>query len=428
MSERERLLEQARQLDAQDGLRNFRDEFYLPETGLYFDGNSLGLLSRPAEQRLMQAIDDWKRLGIDGFTQARAPWFYLAEELAALLAPLLGAAADEVIAANSTSVNLHQILATFYKPEGKRARIVIDEYAFPTDVYTIQSQMRLHGLDWRSHLLTVKSTQRLIEEDEIVAMLGAFQDEIAMLVVPGVVYTTGQLLDIARLSEEAHQRGLLMCVDACHSIGSVPQQFDEWDVDFAVWCNYKYLNGGPGAVGGLYVNRRHMGATPGLAGWFSSDKAKQFDMAHEPTFAGTAGAYQIGTPPILGMYALQASLEMFHRAGLDAIREKSLKQTRFLMELVRGELAGMGFDLATPDADERRGGHVAVAHPEAARINKALKQSGIIPDFRPPDIIRLAPIALYTRYEDIAQIILGLKNIMEREAYLEFPNVRDEVA
>lgn len=428
MPERERLLEQARQLDAQDGLRNFRDEFYLPETGLYFDGNSLGLLSRPAEQRLMQAIGDWKRLGIDGFTQGQAPWFYLAEELAALLAPLVGAAADEVIAANSTSVNLHQILATFYKPEGKRTRIVIDEYAFPTDVYTIQSQMGLHGLDWHSHLLTVKSTQRLIEEDEIVALLGAFQDEIAMLVVPGVVYTTGQLLDIARLSEEAHQRGLLICVDACHSIGSVPQQFDAWGVDFAVWCNYKYLNGGPGAVGGLYINRRHMGATPGLAGWFSSDKAKQFDMAHEPTFARTAGAYQIGTPPILSMYALQASLEMFHSAGLDAIREKSLKQTRFLMELVKGELAGMGFDLATPEADERRGGHVAVAHPEAARINKALKQAGLIPDFRPPDIIRLAPIALYTRYEDIAQIILGLKSIMEREAYLEFPNVRDAVA
>ena len=204
-----------------------------------------------------------------------------------------------------------------YKPEGKRTRIVIDEYAFPTDVYTIQSQMGLHGLDWRSHLLTVKSTH---------------------------------------------------------------------------------------------------------------DKAKQFDMAHEPTFARTAGALQIGTPPILSMYALQASLEMFHRAGLDAIREKSLKQTRFLMELVKGELAGMGFDLATPDADERRGGHVAVAHPEAARINKALKQAGIVPDFRPPDIIRLAPIALYTRYEDIAQLILGVKSIMEREAYLEFPNIRDVVA
>ncbi|MGH9578714.1 MAG: aminotransferase class V-fold PLP-dependent enzyme, partial [Terriglobales bacterium] len=264
--------------------------------------------------------------------------------------------------------------------------------------------------------------------DEIVALLDASRDEIAMLVLPGVVYTTGQMLDIGRLSAEAHRCGILLCVDACHSIGSVPQWFDEWDVDFAVWCNYKYLNGGPGVVGGLYVNRRHLGAAPGLAGWFSSEKAKQFDMAQEPSFAPTAGAYQIGTPPVLSMCALQGSLEVIQRAGLNRIREKSLKQTRFLIELVKDELAGMSFELATPDADERRGGHVAIAHPEGARINKALKQALVVPDFRPPDIIRLAPVALYTSYEDIAQAVLKLKEVMERKSYLEFPNVRDAVA
>ena len=428
MSVNEPIVEQARHLDAQDNLRSFRDEFYLPEIGLYFDGNSLGLLSRPAEKKLLQAIDDWKRLGIEGWMQAESPWFYLPEKIASLLSPLVGAEADEVIAANSTSVNLHQILATFYKPQGKRTRIVIDEYAFPTDVYAIQSQMKLHGLDPKDHLLTVKSTGRLIEEDHIVATMDSYKDEIAMLVLPGVIYTTGQLLDISLLAREAHQRGILMCVDACHSIGSVPQRFDEWDVDFGVWCNYKYLNGGPGVVAAMYINKRHFGITPGLAGWFSSDKTKQFDMAHTPTYAETAGAYQIGTPPILNMYALQASLEMFHRAGMDAIRAKSLKQTRFLMDLIQSELAGLGFEIANPDIDERRGGHVALAHAEGARINKALKQAGVIPDFRKPDIIRLAPIALYTSYEDIAQLILILKNIMKREAYLEFPNTRDEVA
>ena len=184
MPEQEKILEQARRLDAHDNLHHFREEFYLPETGLYFDGNSLGLLSRPAEQRLLQGIEDWKRLGIEGWMQAEPPWFYLAEELAALLAPLVGAAADEVIAANSTSVNLHQILATFYKPLGQRTRILIDEYAFPTDVYAIQSQMKMRGLDPQDHLLTVKNTQRMIEEDEIIAMLDAYQDEIAMLVLP----------------------------------------------------------------------------------------------------------------------------------------------------------------------------------------------------------------------------------------------------
>ena len=428
MSSADQLLEQARGLDARDPLRAFRDEFYLPQTGLYFDGNSLGLLSRPAERRLAQAIEDWKRLAIDGFTQAQSRWFHLAEELAALLAPLVGARADEVIAANSTSVNLHQVLATFYRPHGTRTRIVVDEYAFPTDVYAIQSQMKLHRLDWRTHLVTVKNQRRLIEEDGIVARMDDLRDEIAMLVLPGVVYTTGQVLDIARLSEEAHRRGVLLCVDACHSIGAVPQRFEEWDVDFAVWCNYKYLNGGPGAVAGLYVNRRHFGAAPGLAGWFSSEKARQFDMAHGPTFAQTAGAYQIGTPPVLGMCALLGSLELINRAGLPAIREKSLAQTRYLIGLWKGELAGLGFELATPEADSRRGGHVALAHPEGARINKALKKAGIVPDFRPPDIIRLAPIALYTRYEDIAQVVLALKGIMERQSYMEFSNEREEVA
>ena len=428
MSSADQLLELARGLDARDPLRAFRDEFYLPQTGLYFDGNSLGLLSKPAEQRLAQAIEDWKRLAIDGFTQATSPWFHLAEALGELLAPLVGAAADEVIAANSTSVNLHQVLATFYRPQGRRTRIVIDEYAFPTDVYAIQSQMRLHGLDWHEHLVTVKNRRRLIEEDEIVARMDELRGEIAMLVLPSVVYTTGQLLDLARLSDEAHRRDILLCVDACHSIGAVPQSFDDWEVDFAVWCNYKYLNGGPGAVGGLYVNRRHFGAAPGLAGWFSSEKARQFDMAHGPSFAQTAGAYQIGTPPVLSMCALLGSLELINRAGMPAIREKSLAQTRFLIKLVKDELAGMGLELATPEADTRRGGHVALAHPEAARIGKALKQAGIVPDFRPPDILRLAPIALYTRYEDVARVVLELRSIMERKTYLEFSNVREKVA
>jgi kynureninase len=425
---RDRLLEQARTLDAQDPLRAFRDEFYLPRTGRYLDGNSLGLLSRRAERRLIQAIDDWKRLAIDGFAQAQMPWFHLAETLASELAPLVGARADEVIVANSTSVNLHQVLATFYRPAGKRTRIVIDEYAFPTDVYAIQSQMRLHGLDWREHLVTVRNRRRLIEEDEIVRVMDASRDEIAMLVLPGVVYTSGQLLDIARLAKEAHARGMLLCVDACHSIGSVPQSFDEWNVDFAVWCNYKYLNGGPGAVAGLYVNRRHLGAAPGLAGWFSSEKSKQFDMAHEPHFARTAGAYQVGTPPVLAMCALQGALELIQSAGIDAIRAKSLAQTRFLIGLVGTALAKSGFEVATPEQDARRGGHVAIAHAEAPRIARALKQRGIVPDFRPPDLIRLAPIALYTRYEDLAEAVLALEDIVERKSYLEFPNVREEVA
>jgi len=427
MPGREKLIEEARSLDAGDALRRFREEFYLPE-GIYLDGNSLGPLSRRAEERLLQTIAEWKALGIDGWMEAEPAWYYLAESLGALLAPLLGAAADEVIVANSTTVNLHQILATFYRPAGRRTKIVVDEYAFPTDVYAVKSHLALHGLDAEENLLVVESRERLIEEDDVVALMDSSEGEVAMLVVPGVVYTTGQLLDIARLTREAHDRGILICIDAAHSIGSVPHQFDAWDVDFAVWCNYKHLNAGPGAVGGLYVNRRHFGARPGLAGWFSSDKDRQFDMAHEPTFAGNAGAYQMGTNQILSMAPLQASLEMFQEAGIEAIREKSLGMTRFLVAWVERELSDSGIGIATPRDDVRRGGHVALVHPEGARINAALKRHGIVPDFRPPDMIRLAPVALYNSYEEVAQTVLALKRIMERQEYLEFPNVRGVVA
>ena len=430
--ESQQLLEEARSLDTQDELRAFRDEFYVPEKTYYMDGNSLGLLSRPAEQRLLQTLDEWKRLGIEGWLQGDPPWYYLADELAALLAPMLGAAPDEVVIANSTSVNLHQILATFYQPEGQRSKIIIDEYAFPTDVYAIQSQMRLRGLDPQDNIIVVKAVnvnnERLIEEDEIIARIDDHAHEVAMLILPGVIYTTGQLFDMQRLTAAAHQHDIPICIDASHSVGSVPHQFNDWGVDYAIWCNYKYLNAGPGAVGGLYVNRKHFGATPGLAGWFSSDKSSQFDMAHQPTFAQDASAYQIGTPPLLSMAPLQATLEMFQAAGIERVRAKSLKQTRYLMTLIESELDGLGFSIPTPDDDARRGGHVALAHPEAASINKALKERGVIPDFRPPDIIRLAPIALYTSYEEIAETMLIIKRIVQQGEHRALPNVRDLIA
>lgn len=430
MPDRDSLLEQARQLDADDPLRRFRDQFYLPAEGVYLDGNSLGLLSRPAEQRLLKTLDEWRTLGIAGWMEADPPWYYLPEQLAESLAPLIGAAPDEVIVANSTSVNLHQVLATFYRPDGARAKVIVDAYAFPTDVYAIQSHVRLHGRvrDPAAHLLTVAAENRLIEEDAIVAALDEHPGQVALLVLPRVVYTTGQLLDLPRLTEAAHRHGALICIDASHSVGSVPHHFDDWDVDFAIWCNYKHLNAGPGALGGLYVNRRHLGTAPGLAGWYSSDKTRQFDMAPQPVFAADAGAYQIGTPQILSAAPLQASLEMFHAAGIEAVRTKSLRQTRFLMEGVDVLLDGMGFGVATPREDARRGAHVAVTHAEAARLNKALKLNGVVPDFRPPDIIRMGPVALYTGYADIAGALLTLHDIVERGGHLKLPNVRDVVA
>jgi kynureninase len=419
-------IEFAKQLDKDDSLGRFRDEFYLKSDSIYLDGNSLGLLSKRAEQTLLDSLKDWKQQGIDGWTKGMYPWFYMAEELGERLAPLVGGSPGEVIATGSTTVNLHQLVATFYKPEGTRTKILADELTFPSDIYALQSQLRNHGFDPDIHLIRVKSRDgRFIEEEDIIE---AMTEDIAIIVLPTVLYRSGQILDIKRLTEEAHNRGILIGFDACHSVGSMPHSFSEWDVDFAFWCNYKHLNGGPGSVGGLFVNRKHFGRNPGLAGWFGSKKDKQFDMEHTLIPAESSGAFQIGTPHVLSMSPLIGSLEIFSEAGIENIRHKSLKLTDYLIDLIDHELADMGFFIGSPREAARRGGHVSLEHKEAARICKSLKENGIIPDFRAPNSIRLAPVALYTSFVEVWKVVKTLKDIMTEKQYEKFNNERDVVA
>jgi kynureninase len=413
-------------LDNNDRLRKYRDEFYLQENSIYMDGNSLGLLSKRAEKTLIESLEDWKTLGIDGWLEGNHPWFYLSERLGELTAPLVGAEKEEVIVTGSTTINLHQLVATFYKPEGKRTKIVADELNFPSDIYALQSQLKLQGYDPDEHLIRVKSRDgRLIEEDDIIA---AMTDEVALVVLPTVLYRSGQLLNMERLTKEAHARGILIGFDGCHSVGAIPHEFSKWDVDFAYWCNYKYLNSGPGGVGGLYVNKKHFEKVPGLTGWFGSNKEKQFDMEHQFTPAEHAGAYQIGTPHVFSIAPLLGSLEMFAEVTIDKIREKSLHSTAYMMYLIEQELADCGFTVGNPTDDARRGGHVCLEHEEAARICKALKDNGVIPDFRSPNIIRLAPIALYNSYHDVWKVIQILKRIMNDKEYEKYENKRGVVA
>ncbi|MEH7613302.1 kynureninase [Gottfriedia acidiceleris] len=422
----EATLEYAKKMDSLDSLRKYRDEFYLNPESIYMDGNSLGLLSKRAERTLLESLEDWKNYGIDGWTNGNHPWFFMAEKLGEKLAPLVGASPEEVIVTGSTTVNLHQLVATFFQPNGNRKKILADELTFPSDIYALQSQLRIHGLDPEQDLICVKSKDgRYLDEDDII---NAMTEEIALIILPTVLYRSGQILDMKRLTEEAHKRGILIGFDGCHSVGSIPHSFSEWDVDFAYWCNYKHLNGGPGGVGGLFVNRKHFGAMPGLAGWFGSRKDKQFDMEHTLTPAETAGAYQIGTPHVLSCAPLIGSLEIFTEAGIDAIREKSLRINQFLMDCIEQELADMGFFIGSPREDARRGGHVSLEHEEAARICKSLKENGIIPDFRAPNIIRLAPVALYTSYEEVWEVVQTLKKIMTEKQYEKFKNEREVVA
>ena len=419
-------LEEARELDRQDSLQDFRKEFYIQPETIYMDGNSLGLMSRRAEKALISLMDSWKAHGINGWTGGERPWFYLPEELSAKMAPFVGAKAEEVMVTGSTTSNLHQILATFFRPEGKKTKILADELNFPSDIYAIKSQLELRGLDPELHLVSVKSRDgHLIEEEDIIS---AMSDEIAVAILPSVLYRSGQVLNMPALTEAAHRHGILIGFDLCHSVGAMEHALHDWDADFAFWCTYKYLNGGPGSTGGLFINERHFGTAPGLAGWFGSDKKKQFDMEHDMTAAAHAGAYQVGTPNIFSMAPLAGSLELFAEAGLGRLREKSLKLTRFMMDLVDQELDGHGFRVANPREDGRRGGHVYLEHEEAARICSALKAEGVIPDFRAPKGIRLAPVALYNSFEDVCETIRILKKIMEEEAYKKFENKRGIVA
>ncbi|SEA73169.1 kynureninase [Thalassobacillus cyri] len=418
--------QEAIELDNQDKLAHFKQEFYIGDETLYMDGNSLGLLSKRAEETLLTSLEDWKHHAIEGWTDGEQPWYYMSEKLGEMTAPLIGAKKEEVINTGSITTNLHQLLATFFKPEGKKTKILADTLNFPSDIYALKSQLRLHGLDPEEHLIQVPSDDgRTLDEDTIIELMN---NDVALLLLPSVLYRSGQLLDIKKLTEAAHEKGIIVGFDLAHSIGALPHELHEWEVDFAVWCTYKYLNSGPGGVGGLFVHEKHLGQAPGLAGWFSSRKDKQFDMDHTLIPAETAGAFQIGTPHILSSAPLIGSLKIFEEAGIENIRKKSLQQTEFMMKLIEQELDGFGFTIANPRENKRRGGHVSLEHDEAARICKALKEKHIIPDFRSPNVIRLAPIALYVSYEDIFEVVMHLKEIMEKQSYKKFENERGIIA
>ncbi|MFT4038672.1 MAG: kynureninase [Thermomicrobiales bacterium] len=419
----------ARARDAADPLAHFRERFYLPPDTIYLDGNSLGLLSRDAEAETLHALEQWKTLAIDGWLAADPPWFTQGEELGALTAPLLGAEPEAVVITGSTTVNQHALAATFYRPAGTRRQIVATELDFPSDIYALQSQIALHGGDPARDLIRVPSADgRAIDEDAIIA---AFTENVALALLPAVLYRSGQLLDMARLAAAARARGVLLGFDCAHSAGAVPHQFDEWGVDFAFWCSYKYLNAGPGATGGLYVNRRHWGTAPGLAGWWGSDKARQFDMQHDFTGAEGAGAWQISTPPLLATAPLRGALRLFHEAGLEALRAKSLAQTAYLADLLTSTgltESPYAFTIGTPSEPARRGGHLAVEHAEAARISRTLRARGIVPDFRAPNVIRLAPVPLYTTYHDIWRTVQALREIIDTGEHLRLAEGRELVA
>jgi kynureninase len=417
-------IERARELDRADDLAPFRERFAIPSRDgravSYLCGHSLGLMPRAVSGAIAHELDRWASLGVDGHFGADGGWYAYHERFAAPLALLTGTTADCVVAMNSLTVNLHLMLVTFFAPAGTKRRILIERGAFPSDRYAVQSHLRLHGLN---------PTTDLVELDlgavpagglagALDSILAAEAGRIALVLLPGVQFLTGRLLPIDALAAVARKHDVRIGFDLAHAVGNVPLDLDKADADFAVWCNYKYLNAGPGSIGGCYVNRRwHAAALPRLEGWWGHAKSRRF--ALEPAFAaiGTAESWQLSNPPILAMAPLAPALDAFAAAGMAALRRKSIALTGYLAELL-AHVCGDRLTLLTPADPAERGCQLSLqldlgALPPADFMAR-LAAEGVVADWREPDVLRLAPVPLYNRFEDVQRAATAIGRALGR--------------
>jgi kynureninase len=405
----EATLDFATRADQADPLRAFRSRFALPRdsTGaglIYLAGHSLGLLPLAARTLVNEELDEWAKLGVLGHETARRPWIPYHEHLTAGLRTLTGAKASEVIAMNTLTVNIHMMLASFYRPSGARTKILIEAGAFSSDRHAVASQIAWHGLDPRRELIELapRAGEDLVAESAIEALLAQSGAEIALMLWPGVQFRTGQSFDIGRLTRAAHKVGCIAGFDLAHSVGNVPLALHDDEVDFAVWCSYKYLNAGPGAIGGAFVHERHANTRPRLSGWWGHDPGTRFEM--KPDFRPAAGAegWAVSNPPVLSTAPLIASLSIFQEAGLDRLRAKSIELTGYLEFLL--DRLGSDVKVISPRDPPARGAQLSfriVGPGRGAKVFAWLGAHGVACDWREPDVIRAAPVPLYNGFEDV---------------------------
>lgn len=404
----------AKRLDERDPLARFRERFALPvrhgEPVLYFNGNSLGPMPKAARELVAGELHDWAALGVDAHFAGKTPWFSYHETLRDPLARLVGASGHEVVAMNGLTVNLHLMMATFYRPGPDRRGILIEDGAFPSDTYAAQTQLALHGIDESRGLIRAapRPGEALLRTEDLVELIERRGSEIALVLLPGVQYYTGQLLDIASVTKSARRQGCVVGWDLAHAVGNVPLKLHDWDVDFAAWCSYKYLNGGPGAVAGCFVHERH-GRNPKLprmGGWWGNDPATRFRMHEQRDFVPREGAdgWQVSNPPILAMAPLRASLAIFDEAGIEALRRKSVVLTGYLEWLL--DLAPhKRFEVITPGISADRGCQLSIRILDRpAETLHALEALGVVGDFRPPDVVRIAPAPLYNTFHEVWRV------------------------
>ena len=402
----------ARQLDVADPLQSFRERFCIPEIApgspaIYLCSHSLGLQPRSVRGLLALELDSWARRGVEGHFEGATPWYTYQDLLRPAGARLVGALADEVIFMNGLTINLHLMLETFFRPSRERFRILMDEPSFPSDLYAVQSQLQRHGLDPAAALLTVRPRQgeHTVRMEDLEAVLARRGPEIALVLRSGVNFLSGQCFDMERVTSLARGAGCLMGYDLAHAVGNVPLHLHDWQVDFAVWCTYKYLNSGPGAVAGCFVHERHGRNVhlPRLAGWWGNDPDTRFRMQLEPDFIAQPGAagWQVSNPPILALVPIRAAQELFDEAGMPALRAKSECLTSYLSFLLERQHQGRD-EIITPPNPVERGCQLSILVPERPReLLAALQERGVLADFREPNIIRVAPVPLYNTFHEV---------------------------
>jgi kynureninase len=397
-------------MDDRDNLAHFRERFCLPKTEagdecIYLCGHSLGLQPKNVSSYLEQELRDWAQLGVEGHFHARSPWVPYHRMLAQQTAELIGAEASEVVVMNSLTVNLHLMMASFYRPTTERHKILIERGAFPSDQYAVASQIRFHGFDLGSSLLELapRDGESYVRDEDVESLIDREGDSIALIMLGGVNYATGQVFDMADITKAGQRKGCVVGFDLAHAAGNIPLHLHDWAPDFAVWCSYKYLNGGPGCVGGCFVHERHASAWKGprLAGWWGHEEKTRFQMG--PEFHPLAGAegWQLSNPPILALAALRASMEIFSEAGMEALRAKSVSLTGY-MEFLLGQLDSAKFSIITPREQHRRGAQLSIRlASEGRKLCDRMAANGVIGDWREPDIFRIAAVPLYNSYQDV---------------------------
>ena len=411
-------LEYAKQLDQKDPLSHLRKEFHIPKDKegnewLYFTGNSLGLQPKLTQQYIQQELDDWAKYGVEGHFEAKNPWMPYHEFLTETMAEIVGAKPIEVVVMNTLTTNLHLLMVSFYQPTKTKYKIVIESDAFPSDRYAVQSQLKFHGFDTEDGLVEWKPREgeELLHMEDLETILEEQGDEIALLLIGGVNYYTGQYFDIKRIAELGHAKDCIVGIDLAHGAGNIQPNLHESNVDFAAWCTYKYLNSGPGSLSGLFVHEKHANRKdlPRFAGWWNHNKETRFNMRQPFDVMPGAEGWQLSNPPILSMAAIKASLDVFAKVGMDALRKKSIQLTGYFEYLIN-QIDSDAIKIITPSDPEQRGCQLSVQVKNAdKRLHQKLTDNNVITDWREPDVIRCAPVPLYNSFEDVYRMVEILK-------------------